>query len=122
MLARPDGSEARPLAAAPDADERSARPSPTRDEVAFISDRDGSPDLFLVDLAGGPARNLTRSPGRREAAPRWSPDGERIAISVLREPPYVSGERVAVVDRQGTPLLEVPGTMPDWMPPWPEPP
>ncbi len=120
-LARPDGSEMRPLAAAPGADDHSTRPSPSRDEIAFISDRDGSPDLFLVDLAGGAAHNLTRSPGRREAAPRWSPDGERILLSILPDAPDASDARALVVDRRGAPLLEVPGAMPDWMPPWPDP-
>ena len=122
MLTRPDGSESRPLAALPDVDEHSARPSPTRDEIAFISDRDGSPDLFLVDLAGGTTRNLSQTPDRGESAPRWSPDGERVAVSV--EPdgePDLTEERVMVFDRQGTRLLDTPGGMPDWMPPWPDP-
>jgi len=122
MLTRPDGSESRPLAAQPEADEHSARPSPTRDEIAFISDRDGSRDLFLVDLAGGTARNLSQTPDRPESAPRWSPDGERIAVSGESDgEPDLTAGRVEVFDRQGTRLFDTPGTMPDWMPPWPDP-
>jgi Tol biopolymer transport system component len=124
LLVRPDGSESRPIAAETDVDENSAHFSPARDEIAFISDRDGSPDLFLVDLAGGPARNLTRTPGRPERAPRWSPDGERIAVSVLPADTGDEGEaadeRVVVVDRGGKVVLDIPGAMPDWMPPWPD--
>jgi hypothetical protein len=123
-LVRPDGSGSRPIAAEPEADENSAHFSPTRGEIAFISDRDGSPDLFLLDLASGAARNLTRTPGRPERAPRWSPDGDRIALSVLpaaagdeRDP---ADERVVVVGRDGKLVLDIPGEMPDWMPPWPD--
>jgi hypothetical protein len=125
LLTRPDGSASRTLAGEAGADENSAHFSPSRDEIAFISDRDGSPDLFLVDAAGGTARNLTHTPDRPERAPRWSPDGERIAVSVLPSgavgEPDPAGERVVVVDREGRILLDTPGEMPDWMPPWPDP-
>ena len=62
-------------------DQHSARPSPLRDELVFSSDRagNGSHDLFLADLAGGGIRALRESPEQDEYAPRWSPDGERIA-------------------------------------------
>jgi len=125
LLTRPDGSAARPLAALAGADEHSARPSPSRDEVVFISDRDGNPDLFLVDLAGGTPRNLTRSPERAESAPHFSPDGERIVVLAQPWPrsdaPAPGGERIVVVDREGAQRFETPGLMPDWMPPWPDP-
>jgi len=108
------------------ADEHSARPSPTRDEIAFVSDRDGSRDVFLAPLDGGPARNLTRTPGRDEFAPRWSPDGERIALtSVPPQPPGRAGDRLdpsqtrlVVIDRSGRVLFETDGMMADWMPPF----
>jgi len=122
ILTRPDGSASRPLAADPTANEEAARPSPTRDEVAFISNRDGSPDLFVMDLAGGTARNLTRSPDREESAPRWSPNGDRIVIQVQPYAPGrhdLPGDRVVVVDREGRSLLDTDGRMADWMPPWP---
>lgn len=131
-LVRPDGSGSRPLAPQPGADQDSARPSPTRDEIVFVSDHEGSPDLYRVDLAGGAPRNLTRTRERAEAAPHWSPDGEHIAL--LARPAAASApataasqagpdaaERVVVIDRDGTQRLEAPGSMPDWMPPWPGP-
>ena len=108
----------------PDADDHSAWQSPARDEIVFVSDRDGSMDLFLADLAGEKLRNLTSSPDRDEYAPHWSPDGERIAaIVVPRGAPMTASEstlgvtHVLAIDRSGRTLLETPGAMPDWMPP-----
>jgi len=115
----------RRLASLPDADDHSAWPSPTRAEIAFISDRDGSNDVFLLDLTGGAARNLTRSPEIEEGVPLWSPDGERLVI--LRRPRTESGRppapgehRLAVIDREGRSLFETQGMMADWMPAWSE--
>lgn len=107
------------------ADEHSARPSPTRDEVAFVSDRNGARDVFLVPLAGGEPVNLTDTPDRDEFAPRWSPDGERLVLtSAPRKPPGREGDRLdprttrlVVVDRNARILFETEGLMPDWMPP-----
>jgi Tol biopolymer transport system component len=108
------------------ADEHSARPSPTRDEIAFVSDRDGSRDVFLAPLSGGPARNLTRTRDRDEFAPRWSPDGERLVVT--RVPPQAPGRagdkldpaqtQLVVIDRSGRVLFETQGMMADWMPPF----
>jgi len=36
-------------------------------------------DLYTVPAKDGPTRNLTRTPGVRESAPDWSPDGRWIA-------------------------------------------
>jgi len=114
----------RRFASLPKANDHSAWPSPTRHEIAFVSDRDGSRDIFLADLADEVPRNLTRSPEIDESAPLWSPDGERLVI--LRRPrtepehrPSADEHRLAVIDRQGRTLFETQGMMADWMPAWP---
>jgi Tol biopolymer transport system component len=122
------GGDLRPLAAEASADEHSGRPSPTRDEFAFVSDRSGSYDVFLADLdREGAVRSLTRTPDLDEYAPRWSPDGERLVVTVvesqvgtpgLGDPTALSKARLRVLDREGEVLLETPGLMADWMPPW----
>ena len=127
-LVAADGSGApRLVAGSPDADDHSGIPSPTRDEIAFVSSRDGSMDVFLADLSGGPAVNLTATPDLDEYAPQFSPDGERIVFSAepKRERPAGAGDdlvlpaaHVVVVSREGERLFEAPGFMPDWMPAW----
>jgi Tol biopolymer transport system component len=115
----------KPFASVPTAGDHSSWPSPTRDEIVFVSDRDGSDDIFLVDLADGAPRNLTRSPHVDEAAPLWSPDGEKLVI--LQMPPTEAGSRppaeehrLLVIDREGRTHFETEGMMADWMPAWPE--
>ena len=110
------------------ADEHSARPSPTRDEIAFVADPDGLANMFLANLDGSGVRNLHPTRKRHLFAPRWSPDGERIAVTAndagergVRS--FTHGDldrmRVVVFDRAGNELLDTPGAMADWMPPWP---
>ena len=120
--------DARPLLEGRGGDEHSGRPSPTRDELVFVSNRAGSYDAFLVGLSGSNLRALTHTPDRDEFAPRWSPDGERVALTVspaggglprLTNRESLTRLRVVVLDRDGETLLDVPGFMPDWMPPWP---
>jgi Tol biopolymer transport system component len=123
----PETGRMRTLASRPESDERSALPSPKRDEIAIISDRDGRSALYLAPLAGGEPRELSSDTGRHFYSPRWSPDGERVvAISTrtsdgeprLGEREVLAETHVVVFDRQGRQLFEAPGFMPDWMPPW----
>ena len=52
--------------------------------IAFLSDRDGAAQLYLLPLGGGEAAKLT---DRKESisAFRWSPDGRHIAL-LMPEP------------------------------------
>ncbi|ANM28491.1 hypothetical protein ABI59_00885 [Acidobacteria bacterium Mor1] len=45
-------------------------------------------DLFTVPAKNGPARNLTRTPGVRETAGVWSPDGKHVAYLSDRSGEY----------------------------------
>ena len=112
---------------ADDTDEHSARPSPTRDELAFVSDRSQNADVYLVEMEGGVPRNLTRTPMFDEYAPHWSPDGELLVVTTvdvdadeprLADRATLTHARLRVIDREGRVLLDTPGFMPDWMPPW----
>jgi hypothetical protein len=56
------------------------------DQIAFVSDRDGDADIYLVSAAGGAPTNLTGGPddGAQDAGPAWSPDGARLAFASTR--------------------------------------
>jgi len=52
--------------------------------IAFVSYRDGDPDIFIADLDNPDNRfyNLTRTPEIAERNPAFSPDGSRVAYSI----------------------------------------
>jgi Tol biopolymer transport system component len=123
---RADGGVPWPIVGGPTLD-HSARPSPTRDEIAFVSNRDGSSDPFLANTDGGGQRSLQRTPHDNELAPRWSPDGELVVVTRIAAELADFGSmgdrtlgqsRIAVLDRSGRQLFETNGAMPDWMPAW----
>jgi Tol biopolymer transport system component len=124
-----DGQDARVILQHEAADFHSSRPSPVRDELVFVSNQTETEtfDVYLADLDGKRVRNLSQTPERNEFAPRWSPDGSLIAVTVIEEefgmPRLNSREslarsRVVVLDRDGNLLLDIAGFMPAWMPPW----
>jgi Tol biopolymer transport system component len=106
----------------------SARPSPARDELAFVTDRDGSSDVYLAELDGSNQRSLQRTPAYNEFAPRWSPDGEFLVVTRVpadiadfgsMSPRALARALVVVLDRSGKQRFEAAGAMPAWMPAWP---
>lgn len=58
--------------------------SPDGTRLAFVSDRDGTNDIWLMNTDGSGAKNLTRGAGD-DLSPRWSPDGRRIAFTSSRD-------------------------------------
>lgn len=62
--------------------------SPDGRKIAFMSNRDGKDDIFVVNADGSGLRNLTRSRGNyykrfwwfSSDAPMWSPDGRKIVF------------------------------------------
>jgi dipeptidyl aminopeptidase/acylaminoacyl peptidase len=53
--------------------------NPDGTQLAFVSNRDEKPQIYLIDLAGGEARCLT-SHSQGASDPAWSPDGRQIAF------------------------------------------
>lgn len=54
--------------------------SPDGRMLAYTSYRDGSPDIYLLNLSSGQEQRLTNEPGLALAG-SWSPDGRYLAIS-----------------------------------------
>jgi TolB protein len=52
--------------------------SPSGSQIAFTSDRSGTPQLYLMEKDGSNVRRLTLE-GAYNASPAWSPDGSMLA-------------------------------------------
>ncbi len=53
--------------------------SPDGRTIAYVSDREGNFDIYLQQIDGGPAINLTKNPAA-DIQPAFSPDGREIAF------------------------------------------
>jgi len=78
------------------AHDRWARWSPDGKQIAFISDRSGDDEVYLVDQAGGALQQLTKDGEGMRYAPEWSADGKQIAFSDKDGKLYV----LSVADRK----------------------
>ena len=66
-------------------------------QIAFISTRDGNPEIYVMDADGENQIRLTRHP-QEDKMPSWSPDGKKIAFASKR-----NGDRnqIHVMDSDG---------------------
>jgi len=53
--------------------------APDGHRLAFVSSRDGGPEIFVVDTQVGVLHRLTSDPNTTDTDPTWSPDGRRLA-------------------------------------------
>ena len=76
--------------------------SPNGEQIAFVSERDGAYDIFIMNADGTEKRNITRSLSR-DFAPTWAPDGSRIAFHS-----YVGGSwDIYVINIDGSGLFNL---------------
>lgn len=76
MSVRADGTDPRSLTASTGGN-RSPDVSADGRRLAFISTRDGNPEVYVMDAEGGEARRITKT-SERENSPRWLPNGDLI--------------------------------------------
>ena len=55
--------------------------SPDGKQVAFVSDRDGLSNVWVMDIDGTPLKQITREKKDIIHAPKWSPDGEYLVVT-----------------------------------------
>ena len=78
-LIKADGSISRRLTSSKGID-LSPSFSPDGSKMAYVSDRNGLPQIFIEDLQSGQVNRLTFS-GRYNTQPSWSPAGDKIAYT-----------------------------------------
>jgi len=55
--------------------------SPDGKTIAFVSDRSGADNVWLVDADGSHARALTTGDNTQYLSPRWMPDGKYVVVA-----------------------------------------
>jgi len=79
---RADGTAARQVTAG--GNEANPEASPDGQQVAFMSQRDGNWEVYVVNVDGSGLRRLTRDPAN-DGLPTWSPDGRHLAFVSHRD-------------------------------------
>ena len=88
--------------------------SPDGSRIAFVSNRDGADDLFVIAADGTGETRLTRTP-EAEAAPGWTPDGKHVVFSIFAN----DASRFFAIDPDGKnqrEIASVPGRAPTLSP------
>jgi len=70
--------------------------------IAFSSDRDGDREIYVMDVDGGPATQLTFN-SAFDGNPEWSPDAERIIFDSDRD----GDLEIYVMDAVGGPATQL---------------
>jgi dipeptidyl aminopeptidase/acylaminoacyl peptidase len=84
--------------------DRHPRFAPDGNALLFLSDRSGTPQLWLYDLATGTQRRLAEHDGEIGSA-EWSPDGREIAFTAPSDVDrYIIGDREDPIARRITNL------------------
>lgn len=66
-------------------DEHTPEYAPDGQRLAFASTRTGTEEIWISDLDGSNARQMTNMGGPLCANPRWSPDGRYIAFDAIKD-------------------------------------
>jgi Tol biopolymer transport system component len=88
--------------------------SPTADEIAFSTARDGSPNIYLMTSTGGNPVRLTNN-GSWNQDPAWSPDGTQVVFTS-----GASGRaQIYTMNRDGSGVRRISnGSADDFAPSW----
>ena len=86
-------------------------------KIAFISDRDGNEEIYVMNANGSDVTRLTDTGGHIVCCHRWSPDGRRIAFTSNQN----GNDDIYVVNADGSDLTQLThsdrsDSNPDWSP------
>ncbi len=91
-----------------------ATEAPNLGVLAFESDRDGNPEIYLLDLNSLQLTRLTNN-AATDTQPVWSPDGSRLAFTSDRE----NNQDIFLINRDASGLLNLTANpAPDYEPAW----
>jgi Tol biopolymer transport system component len=74
----------------------------TNGKIAFTADREGNPEIYIMDPDGGAQSNLSHNPAS-DHDPAWSADGTRIAFTSDRD----GNSEIYVMNADGTGLTRL---------------
>jgi dipeptidyl aminopeptidase/acylaminoacyl peptidase len=96
--------------------------SPDGKEICYTSNHDPGPasstnnDLWIVSVAGGPAKNITADNKAADETPLYSPDGKYIAYRAQTRPGYESDRfRLTLYDRKTGEKRNLTGDFDGWV-------
>ena len=81
------------------------RYSPDGSQIAFLSDRDGSENLWIMKTAGTDAKALTKEKQASFASPTWTEDGQSVIVS--RNVPGLRTFELWIYDTRGGSGIQV---------------
>ena len=89
--------------------------APEGSRIAFVSTRDGYPEIYVMSITGGQVINISNAPYSSEHGPTWSPDGGRIAFYSDRD----AGWNIHVMGSDGSDVIRLTsGQSNDQVPAW----
>lgn len=84
-----------------------------RTKIAFVSDRDGNDEIYVMNTDGSNQTNLTNSP-KMDWYPDWSPDGKRIIFGSYTHRTNPDDEDIYIMDADGANLKRLTNTPLGW--------
>ncbi len=72
-------------------------------QIAFVSNRDGNYELYLMNADGSSQQRLTNTPDVTEWLPAWSPDGSRIVFECMVD----SSANVCLINADGSGYTQI---------------
>lgn len=77
--------------------------SPDGEWIAYVSDAEGSPQLYKMRVDGSDILRLTHAPGTSSFNPAWSPDGTTLAFDSI----FAGNRDVYTMDSDGSNVLRL---------------